>query len=84
MKRMVTAMSTKMPKVSKTSTKKPGPLANAVKGGFKQIGSQIKEAVGNVKMNIANRKNEKMDYTPIRKSGVPKKPSNKPMTRKGH
>lgn len=56
MKRMVTAMSTKMPKASKTSMKRTmsadKPMSNPVKL--------------------------------IKKAGVPKKPSNKPMVRKGY
>jgi len=119
MKRMVTAMSTKMPKASQGSSaysntgigsgiqaamkkkkmddakkkasenagnqlksmNRPGPLATAVKGSVKQIGKQFKEAVGNVKMNIANNKAErdakKSTYTTIKKAGLPK-PSKAP------
>lgn len=49
MKRMVTAMSTKMPKASQGSTKRPGKLATAVKGSIKQIGKQFQESMDNAK-----------------------------------
>ena len=51
MKRMVTAMSTKMPKASKGSMNRPMSANKpmSVKGSIKQIGKQFQESMGNAK-----------------------------------